>query len=206
VTAETTYPAKVGDIMLIDTYFPNYLPSSLRGSIDEEKVGARFNGALDVPSMSLRFIAQSVARRELNERLKPALYVPRQGPNYETPAEVTMLRHMGKETGLPTLGGMSTIPELEAANMLRMKTLALAVVTNKMFGMAEKRAIKRKLYRAIRDSGKNHHTLSEYDAMIADAIAVNQPSHEEVAETAGSKGVTEKLERIIGGVVRDIEF
>jgi len=206
---DSTYPAEVGDVMLIKTYFPNFLPSSLRGLMPEG-VGKRFNPAFDIPSKSLRVITQGVARRLLNDRLKDALYVPRQGPNYETPAEVTFLSHMGKMMELPALGGMSTVPELEAANMLGMRTLALAVVTNKMHGMPDKVKVEGALYAQVGDQilkgGVSKYTLDELDAMVRGDVKKNEPRHEEVTEVAESKHVTDKLEKIIGGVVRAIRF
>ncbi len=202
----TEYMAKVGDVMLVDTYFPNYLPSSLRGPIDEKKVGARFNGTINVPSMALAFLAQQVAFREMERYLDPAVYVPREGPNYETSAEVSMLTHLSKIVGLPALGGMSTVPELEAANMLRMDSLVLAVVTNRMFDMDARRRIYAGLCDSVDQSGRTDHTLGELNQLIGKSIAASQPSHAEVAETAGSKQVTEKLEKLIGGVVRAIRF
>ncbi|MEZ4819641.1 MAG: purine-nucleoside phosphorylase [Bdellovibrionota bacterium] len=47
------------------------------------------------------------------------------GPNFETPAEIEMLRTLGAD-----LVGMSTVPETLTAHKLGMKVLAMSVVTN----------------------------------------------------------------------------
>ena len=52
-------------------------------------------------------------------------YVGVPGPNYETRAEIRMLRKLGGD-----VVGMSTIPEVTAASFLDMRVMAISVVTN----------------------------------------------------------------------------
>ncbi len=54
------------------------------------------------------------------------------GPQFETPAEIRMLRTMGAD-----LVGMSTVPEVIAARHLGAEVLGLALVTNLAAGMGE---------------------------------------------------------------------
>jgi purine-nucleoside phosphorylase len=53
------------------------------------------------------------------------VYAATEGPAYETPAEVEMLRRMGA-----SVVGMSTVPEAVAARALGMRVLGLSFVTN----------------------------------------------------------------------------
>lgn len=53
------------------------------------------------------------------------VYVGVPGPNYETRAEVRLLRKMGGD-----VVGMSTIPEVAAAKSLNLRVMAISVVTN----------------------------------------------------------------------------
>lgn len=206
---ENRYPANVGDLLLVESYYPNFMESSLRGPIG--KVGERFNGAINVPSIFLGELARDVAKK-IGYKLKGAVYVPRPGPNYETPLEVSRLAEWSRDLDMPVLGGMSVTPELEAANMLKMDSLVIAAATNQMFDMASQRAIRTGLRRSLGKNllndktGKARYSLREANKMLWETVDANQPKHEEVKETAGSKDVTETLEGIIGGVVRAIKF
>lgn len=198
---EGRYLASVGDILLMKTVYPNFLPSSMRGAISEE-TGDRFHGTMNMPSIYLGLLAHEVARQR-DVKLGDCVYVPRQGPNYETPAEVSLLSHMSGIVRLPVVGGMSTVPELEAANALGIETLALAVVTNQMFDMIDRQQIERdvlsKFGNLFGEDKLAIHTLGEAHEAIGTLL--RQPRHEEVTESAGSEEVTGNLEKLIGGIV-----
>jgi purine-nucleoside phosphorylase len=192
------YAAEVGDITLMASYNPNLLPSSLIGSIPPGT--ERFPGTINVPSLVLKTIAKKVAQT-LDLNLGELVYVPRQGPCYETPAEVDLLTHASGIWGMPAAGGMSTVPELEAANFLGMDTLAFVVVTNQCFGMKDQRELEKRLKDQI-----DCLTLTEANAILGELISEYQPSHEDVAKIANAKDVTNNLEQLIGGVVEAVRF
>ncbi|MDP3733992.1 MAG: purine-nucleoside phosphorylase [Nanoarchaeota archaeon] len=202
------YPAKPGDLFLVEDVDPNLLPSSLRGPILKE-IGARFKGTMNMSSIYLGLMAKEIAKYQKME-LGSCIYVPRQGPNYETPLEVTLLSHMSAIAGMPVVGGMSLVPELEAANMLGMESVAIAVVTNQMFDLEAREKIKSdaefELVIVVDEEDRAIHTLKEGCKIVGKGIQQNQPHHEEVTATAGSKNVTEKLEKLIGGLVKALRF
>ena len=68
--------------------------------------------------------------RELGIRLDEGVYAAVLGPSYETPAEIRYLRAIGAD-----LVGMSTVPEVIAANHMGMRLLGISCVTNMAAGI-----------------------------------------------------------------------
>ena len=62
------------------------------------------------------------------------MYAALTGPQYETPAEIRMLRSMGAD-----LVGMSTVLEAIAARHLGAEVLGLSLVTNVAAGLSEQK-------------------------------------------------------------------
>jgi purine-nucleoside phosphorylase len=87
--------------------------------------GATFIDMTDLYSARLRAIA-----RDIDPTLDEGVYTQFLGPQYETPAEIGMVRAMGG-----TLVGMSTVPEAIAAREAGMEILGLSLVTNLAAGM-----------------------------------------------------------------------
>ena len=90
--------------------------------------GAQFLDLTDLYSSELRNIA-----RGLFPGLAEGVYVQLPGPNYETPAEIQMLRAMGGD-----MVGMSTALEAIAAREAGMEVLGLSLITNLAAGLAPK--------------------------------------------------------------------
>jgi len=67
---------------------------------------------------------------ELGITLAEGVYAGVLGPSYETPAEIRYLRAIGAD-----LVGMSTVPEVIAANHMGLRVLALSCVTNLAAGL-----------------------------------------------------------------------
>jgi purine-nucleoside phosphorylase len=62
--------------------------------------------------------------------IKSGVYCSVLGPSYETPAEIRMLRTLGAD-----MVGMSTVPEVIAANHLGLKVIGVACITNYAAGI-----------------------------------------------------------------------
>ncbi|HME47460.1 purine-nucleoside phosphorylase [Mycobacterium sp.] len=88
-------------------------------------VGAQFVDMVDAYSPRLRALA-----RDLDPSLAEGVYAAVPGPQYETPAEIRMLRALGAD-----LVGMSTVHETIAARAAGIEVLGLSLVTNLAAGM-----------------------------------------------------------------------
>ncbi|MEY3285255.1 MAG: hypothetical protein RIR86_3268 [Acidobacteriota bacterium] len=121
---------KVGDFMLISDHINMMMKSPLRGQHDY-RLGDRFPDMTEVYSREYRQLAQEVAR-EISLQLQSGVYMALQGPNYETPAEIRMMRMLGADAV-----GMSTVPEAIVARQMGMKILGLSLITNAAAGMAD---------------------------------------------------------------------
>lgn len=93
--------------------------------------GARFPDMVDAYDPGLRGLARRHAR-ELGFDLPDGVYAGLNGPSYETPAEVRMLRTLGAD-----LVGMSTVHEVIAARHLGLRCLVLSLVANPGAGVTD---------------------------------------------------------------------
>jgi purine-nucleoside phosphorylase len=118
-----------GDLVLIRDHLNLVGGSPLRGENDPA-LGPRFPDMTAVYDPRLRRLAEQVAAR-LSLRLPSGVYACSLGPQYETPAEVRMLRTLGAD-----LVGMSTVPEAIAARHMGARVLGISCVTNLAAGIS----------------------------------------------------------------------
>lgn len=112
-----------GDLMLITDHISSFVPSPLIGkNIDE--LGTRFPDMSCVYDRDLCDIIRRAAR-EAEVELKEGVYVQLTGPNFETPAEVNMLRAIGADAV-----GMSTAVEAMTARHCGMRVCAISCISN----------------------------------------------------------------------------
>ena len=76
--------------------------------------------------------ALRAAAEEAGVPLDEGVYVALSGPSYETPAEIRFLRAIGGD-----LVGMSTVPEVIAADEVGLPTAAIALVSNRAAGLTD---------------------------------------------------------------------
>jgi purine-nucleoside phosphorylase len=88
--------------------------------------GADFIDMTDAFSPRLRALAI-----QIDPTLEEGVYGLHRGPQYETPAEIRMMRTMGAD-----LAGMSTVPECIQARAYGMEVLGISLVTNVAAGLA----------------------------------------------------------------------
>lgn len=118
-----------GELVLLADHLNLLGSSPLRGENDD-RVGPRFPDMTRVYDSALRRVAHAAAA-ELGLSLREGVYACSPGPNYETPAEVRMLRALGAD-----LAGMSTVPEVIAALHMGARVLGISCVTNLAAGLS----------------------------------------------------------------------
>ncbi|MBM3785078.1 MAG: purine-nucleoside phosphorylase [Acidobacteria bacterium] len=100
---------------------------------NDDSLGPRFPDMSEAYNIGYRAIARAEAK-SLGFELPEGVYAALLGPNYETPAEIRYLRTIGAD-----LVGMSTAPEVIAANHMGMKVLAISCVTNMAAGVLDQK-------------------------------------------------------------------
>lgn len=112
----------VGDIVLLSDHL------NLTGR--SPLTGATFVDLVDAYSPTLRAAASDALAAASGRRPPEGIYAAMPGPQYETPAEIRMLRTLGAD-----LVGMSTVPEVVAARGLGLDVVAASLVTNLAAGL-----------------------------------------------------------------------
>ncbi len=112
-----------GDLLVIDDHLNLTATSPLEGP-PLDFLGERFPDLTEAYSRRLVDLFHRCARREGLE-LKQGVYAAVRGPNYETPAEIRMLRLLGADAV-----GMSTVPEVIALRQMRREVAAVCCITN----------------------------------------------------------------------------
>ena len=113
-----------GDLMVINDHINFMSANPLRGPNDD-RLGPRFPDMVGTYTDELRELAHTVDRD-----LREGVYIAVAGPNYETPAELRMMRGWGADAV-----GMSTVPEVLVARHGGMRILAIATVTDMATGI-----------------------------------------------------------------------
>jgi len=119
---------KPGDLVCVYDHIKLTSESPVRGENISE-FGSRFFDMQSVYSKSLMEKAKECAIN-LGIMLKDGIYAYMSGPQYETPAEIRMLRSMGAD-----LVGMSTVAEVIQAAQCGIKVLCISCVTNYAAGV-----------------------------------------------------------------------
>lgn len=119
-----------GDLMLI-TDFINFSGKNPLIGPNIDKLGPRFPDMSRAYDKRLRAIAGQVAA-EKGIGLREGVYAWLNGPCYETPAEIRMLRVLGADAV-----GMSTVPETIAAVHAGLHVLGISCLTNMAAGILD---------------------------------------------------------------------
>ena len=116
-----------GSLMLVADHLNLVQRSPLVG----EGGSARFVDMVNAYDPALRALAQRAAA-DAGVPLREGTYAWLLGPQFETPAEIRMLRTLGADAV-----GMSTVPETILARWLGLRVLAFSLITNLAAGLSD---------------------------------------------------------------------
>lgn len=121
---------KPGDLMIINDHINFVFQNPLIGK-NEDELGTRFPDMSSAYNKELIDLAKNCAEN-LNIKVQVGVYLMMTGPTYETPAEVRMIKVLGGDAV-----GMSTVPEVIAANHCGMNVLGISCITNMAAGILD---------------------------------------------------------------------
>ena len=149
-----------GSFMVIKDHINFSGVSPLRGkNLDE--FGVRFPDMTEVYNRDLMEKLKAVVYNNTQKRYE-GVYAYMQGPHYETPAEIRMLRTLGADAV-----GMSTVPEAIVARHCGINVVGISCITNLAPGIA-KNPLSHEEVKAIADAAKGvfKTIIKEFIAMI----------------------------------------
>ena len=157
---------------------------------NDDALGPRFP---DMSEAYARGVPRHRARRWPTIWASPlpeGVYAALLGPSYETPAEIRYLRAIGAD-----LVGMSTVPEVIAANHMGMKVLAISCVTNMAAGVLPQKLNHEEVLEAGAMVRRDPGAVPSYavaspgmtDELIAAALAVRQNAFAPFSQFPGGR-------------------
>lgn len=118
-----------GDFMIIEDHINLMGTNPLMGPNIKE-LGPRFPDMTEAYDPSIIGLMESIFQRH-GTRFHKGVYCGVSGPTYETPSEVRYLKMIGGKAV-----GMSTVPEVIAANHLGLRVAAVSCITNLAAGIS----------------------------------------------------------------------
>jgi len=123
---------QMGDLMLITDHI-NWAGTNPLVGPNLKEFGPRFPDTSNAYTPRLQELAKKAAMT-LKINLKEGTYLFTTGPNYETPAEVRMMRILGAD-----VAGMSTVPETLIATHAGLEVVAITFVANMGAGLSKEK-------------------------------------------------------------------
>ena len=121
---------KPGDLMIIRDHI-NYTNNNPLIGPNLDAFGPRFPDMSEAYSKEMSEVVRASAAN-IGIKLQEGTYIFFTGPSYETPAEIRACRILGADAV-----GMSTVPEVVAANHCGIKTAGISCITNMASGILD---------------------------------------------------------------------
>jgi purine-nucleoside phosphorylase len=154
-----------GQLMLISDHINLSGQNPLVGPPDP-RLGVRFPDMSNAYDPALRALARGAAA-DVELTLVEGVYMGLLGPNYETPAEIRMIRTLGADAV-----GMSTVLEVIAAHHMGMRVLGISCITNLAAGIVPQKLTEEEVIAtAVR-------VRDDFAALVRRTVAGYPPKHE----------------------------
>jgi purine-nucleoside phosphorylase len=147
-----------GDLVVIKDHIKLDLQSPLFGA-NLESFGERFPDMSEAYSLDLIEKAKQAFHKNGIE-FKTGVYAFMGGPQFETPAEIKMLKILGAD-----MVGMSTVPEVIVANHCKINVLGISLISNLAAGIA-KNALS---HQEVMEEGKK--AMSKFWRLLGDIVS-----------------------------------
>ncbi len=141
-----------GDLMLITDHINLMGANPLTGA-NLNELGPRFPDMSQAYDSAMREVALEVARAK-GITLRQGVYIGLAGPSYETPAEIRMCRVLGADAV-----GMSTVPEVIAANHMGIPVLGISCITNMAAGILPQKMTHEEVLETAERARETFHSL-----------------------------------------------
>lgn len=137
-----------GSIVAIEDHI-NFMGTNPLIGVNNDDWGVRFPDMTEAYDREFLRVLEQAASKEGIE-LRRGVYIAFSGPSFETPAEVRMARMLGAD-----IVGMSTVPEVIAANHAGMRALGIACITNLATGIAAEKHSHAQVLQKANEAGQN---------------------------------------------------
>jgi purine-nucleoside phosphorylase len=121
---------RAGDFMAITDHINLMGDNPLKGK-NMDQLGPRFPDMSEAYDKRLTKHVQQIGKKS-KLRMTSGVYIGLAGPTYETPAEVRYLQKVGGQAV-----GMSTVPEVIAANHFGLRVCGISCITNPAAGISK---------------------------------------------------------------------
>ncbi len=143
-----------GSIVAIEDHI-NFMGTNPLIGVNNDNWGTRFPDMTEAYDKEfLRVLERAAAKEGL--ALRRGVYIAFSGPSFETPAEVRMARALGAD-----IVGMSTVPEVIAANHMGIRVLGLSCAANYGAGITAEKLTHQEVLETMSQAGESVARLIE---------------------------------------------
>jgi len=176
-----------GDLFAVQDHINLMGSNPLRGPRDP-RLGPRFPDMTHAYDPEVRTALLEAAKRS-GTPLKEGVYAAIGGPSYETPAEIRMLKTLGADAV-----GMSTVPEVIAANQMGLRVGGVSCVSNKAAGISKQRLSHQEVMDVANRAGDRFcNLLEEAIPLVAKAVEKDVRDRDRAESVESRRSVAARL-------------